>query len=220
MKLGLFGGTFDPIHVGHLDVIRASREALQLDEVWVIPSRIPPHRRHPLASPEHRFAMVSLAVEDLQGVKPSDLEMTTAGVSYTTETLDRVASLGVPGDSTFFILGGDAFLDIPAWKGYPAILDRCHFVAVSRPDFAVTALPTLLPELASRIVRESTIVPARMSIFLVDAATSAVSSTQVRQAILDRKPLDGLVPRAAADYIVNHGLYAATPANSYSQGRA
>src|SRR5690349_1230639 len=133
MRLGLFGGTFDPVHAGHLDVAQAARRALALDEVWMVPARLPPHRVAPVASAAHRFAMVSLAVQDQDGLLASDLEMETPGPSYTSDTLSRLEQRGVALSSVFFVIGADAFRDIPAWKDFPAVLGRCHYVVVSRP---------------------------------------------------------------------------------------
>src|SRR6187402_2740172 len=133
MRLGLFGGTFDPMHQGHLDVAEAARRALQLSCVWVVPARVPPHRRAPAASAAHRFAMAAIACANAPGLLLSDLEMEDATPSYTEGTLDRLPSLGVNVGTLFLVTGADAFRDIQTWKGFPGILDRCHFVVVSRP---------------------------------------------------------------------------------------
>jgi nicotinate-nucleotide adenylyltransferase len=207
MRIGLFGGTFDPIHLGHLDVARAARQALTLDEVWVVPARVPPHRSTPHASAAHRFAMTALAVEDEAGLRMSDVEMESDGPSYTTSTLDRLEAAGANTRALFLITGADAFKDIRSWKGYPALIDRCHIVVVSRPGYAAARARTEIPELADRMHETPCTVPAAPSIFLVDAPTAPVSSTGVRRAIADRESLDALVPPRVAAYIVRHGLY-------------
>ncbi|MFI5178254.1 MAG: nicotinate-nucleotide adenylyltransferase [Vicinamibacterales bacterium] len=203
----MLGGTFDPIHVGHLDVARAAAAALALDDVQVMPSRIPPHRRPPRAPAEARLAMVRLAIAGEARFKASDLEVRSEGPSYTTATLDRLQASGVDLGSVFVITGADAFRDIATWKDYPAILDRCHFVAVSRPGCPAPGLRDALPALAARMVDAAGPVPAPPAIILVDAPTAPVSSTEVRQRLAAGESVAGLVPPAVAAYIESHGLY-------------
>jgi nicotinate-nucleotide adenylyltransferase len=217
MRLGLFGGTFDPVHAGHLDVARAARTATALDEVWLVPARMPPHRTAPVASAAHRFAMVSLAVQNEHGLLASDLEMDATGPSYTSETLSRLENRGVPLSSVFFVIGADAFRDVPAWKDFPAVLNRCHFVVVSRPGLAASALRGALPNLAPRMVNlpqgtstnkeRQREVPSEPSILLVEAPTSPASSTEIRRAWGDKTVQDGWLPPSVAAHIARHGLY-------------
>lgn len=209
MNVGLVGGTFDPIHQGHLDVAQAARQALDLDEVWLVPARTPPHRHQPVASATHRFAMAALACEGQAAVRVSDVEMDRPGPSYTIDTLDALTALHGPRVSFYCILGADAFADVPTWRAYPTILDRCHFVAVSRPGKPVAALRAALPALASRMCDAPCTRPPTPSIFLVDALTAAVSSTGIRQALRADRSIAGLVPTAVAAYIEHHALYRA-----------
>ena len=194
MTIGLLGGTFDPIHVGHLDVARAARSALGLDAVWLVPARTPPHRRPPHVSAAHRFAMAALAIQAEPGVLVSDLEMDADGPSFTTATLDRLEARGWDLRRFCFVIGADAFREIELWKDYPRLLDRCHFAVVSRRGIPATDLRRILPSLAARMVEASASAepPAgrsngasdvQASILLIDAPTSPVSSTDVRQAI-------------------------------------
>jgi nicotinate-nucleotide adenylyltransferase len=144
-RRGLLGGTFDPVHAGHLDVARAARAALALDVVELVPSNLPPHRRPPQASPTDRLAMVELAVRGETGLVASDFEIAAGGPSYTSAMLDRLAARGVDLGSICFITGADAFRDIGSWKDYPALLDRCHFAAVSRPGCPASSRATRKP---------------------------------------------------------------------------
>ena len=208
MRRGLLGGTFDPIHRGHLDVALAARRALTLDLIELLPAGTPPHRRPPVASIRDRVAMTRLAAAACEGLAVSELDTEDAGPSYTAVTLDRLAARGVDTRALFFVTGADAFREIGSWKDYPGLLDRCHFVAVSRPGCAAASLPSALPTLARRMLEAPCLVPARPSIFLVDAVTAAVSSTEVRRRVAAGEPIDGLVPEAVAGYIRSHGLYA------------
>ena len=207
MRLGVLGGTFDPIHVGHLDVARAARSALTLDSILLMPSNLPPHRTAPHASARDRLAMVEQAVQGDPSLVASDLELHADGPSYTNTTLDRLAAAGVDLKTVFFITGADAFRDLPRWRNYPAILDRCHFVAVSRPGCPAGALRQLLPDIASRMVDARDVEPSHPNVILVDAPTAPVSSTEIRQRLASGRSIDGLVPLAVASYIERHGLY-------------
>lgn len=209
MRTGLFGGTFDPIHVGHLDVAVAARRALELDCVRLVPASVPPHRSAPRASAAHRFAMAALAVASLDGLVVSDIEMAVGGPSYTSDTLDRVEASGTRLGQVYFITGADAFRDIASWRNYPALLDRCHFVVVSRPGVPAGLLREAMPALAPRMRDAPCATPAGPSIFLVDAPTTGVSSTDVRRALAAGASLAGLVPAAVEAHIVKHGLYGA-----------
>ena len=206
-SVGLLGGTFDPIHQGHLDVANAAHRALGLTHVLLVPSHVPPHRRTPVASAAHRFAMVALAAQFHPHLLVSDLEMESSTPSYTSATLDRLAGRGFETSRLFFIAGADAFRDIGTWKDYPAILDRCHFVAVSRPGHPAPGLRLALPDLAERMVDAPCDVPSNPAIVLVDAPTAPVSSTRVRERLRTHAPVDSLVPPAVAAYIEKHGLY-------------
>jgi nicotinate-nucleotide adenylyltransferase len=209
MRRGLLGGTFDPIHRGHLDVALAARRGLALDDVLIMPSNVPPHRAAPHASAADRFAMVALAVEGQAGLTASDLELHAIGPSYTTATLDRLEARGVLTRALVFITGADAFREIASWKDYPQLLDRCHFAVVSRPGCPASSLRTALPALDDRMIDAPAGIAPRPRIFLVDAPTAAVSSTDIRRRVAERISIEGLVPPKVAAYIEAHGLYRA-----------
>lgn len=210
-RVGLLGGTFDPIHLGHLDVAETARRALGLTRVWLVPSKIPPHRRAPVASAAHRFAMAALAAQTREYLAVSDVEMDDALPSYTSATLDRLAARGVDTRSLCFVTGADAFSEIATWKHYPELLDRCHFVAVSRPGFRAPDLRIALPTLAGRMHEAPCELPSAPSILLVDAPTAPVSSTDVRRRLHRGESVDGLVPPPVAAYIARQGLYCQAP---------
>src|SRR5580765_240732 len=154
LRVGLLGGTLDPIHLGHIETASAARIALGLDRVHVLPSNVPPHRtERPVASGYHRFAMSALAVNGVDGLLASDLEMIAPGRSYTSDTLMRFREAqGLGASQIFFITGADAFAEIATWHRYPEVLDLANFIVVSRPGFPVDALSGRLPELAERLV--------------------------------------------------------------------
>lgn len=208
---GLLGGTFDPVHAGHLDVARAALNALQLDKVLLIPSRTPPHRKAPHASGDDRLAMVRAAIADTRGLEASTIELDATGPSYTSATLDRLSASGVDTHTLCFITGADAMATIPTWHQYPDLIDRCHFAAVSRPGMPAEHLRTQLPRLASRMIsvtgNQPYRTPSQASIFLIDAPTAPVSSTDVRARIARGASIAGLVPDAVAAYIDAHRLY-------------
>ena len=206
-RLGLFGGTFDPFHQGHLDVATAARVALNLTHVLVVPARVPPHRRSPIASAAHRFAMAAIACAAQPDLVLSDLEMDDPAPSYTESTLDRLAERGLDLRRLFLVTGADAFRDIETWKGFPDILNRCHFVVVSRPGQSAPDLRQKLPALATRMVDAVPGSAAEPAIILVDAPTAAVSSTDVRGQLQAGRSVADLVPPGVAAYIEKHGLY-------------
>ena len=208
-RLGLLGGTFDPIHTGHLELGRTAQEALGLTQVLVITANIPPHRPQPFVSTYHRFAMVALAVAGIDGWRASDLELRTGAPSYTTVTLKQFHQRGYGPSELFFIIGVDAFADIVKWKDYPAILDRANFAVVSRPGFPAAGLPQRLRELESRMTKPPLDAPlsGRTMIFLIDAGTSDVSSTAIRHRRVNGQSIAGLVPPGVQQHIEQHGLY-------------
>jgi nicotinate-nucleotide adenylyltransferase len=215
MRLGLLGGTFDPIHQGHLDVALVARDALGLDRVLLIPARIPPHRAHaPCASGYHRFAMVARAVAGHDRLEACDLELRADGMSYTSVTLARLRARGFAPTQLFFITGADAFAEIATWHDYPALLDASHFIVISRPGHDHERVRERLPALADRFVEVAAGSSGRIvtgvtrpAVFLVEATTSAVSSTEVRRRIEDGASLDELVPAGVLDHIKRHRLY-------------
>ncbi len=211
-RIGILGGTFDPVHLGHTDVAQAACDALALTRVLLIPARIPPHRPQPLASSYHRFAMAALAISDREGWGLSDLELRTDALSYTATTLRRFHARGYPATELFFLIGADAFADIGAWKDYPQILDAAHFVIVSRPGCPAAGLRQRLPLLARRMIEPPLADRAGIetSIILIEAATADVSSTAIRRCCAAHQSIAGMVDPRVQHHIEQHGLYTPT----------
>jgi nicotinate-nucleotide adenylyltransferase len=199
MTVGVLGGTFDPIHNGHMAAARAAQVHLALDAISLIPSRIPPHRRDPVgATSEQRYEMTQLAAAEHPTWSASRIELDREGPSYTFDTLTE---LGRSRAQIFFITGADAFAEIATWSRYPAVLDLANFVVVSRPGFTLDSLRARVPSAFSPRVSSAT------RVILVEADTPDVSSTDIRRRVRAGDSLTGLVPDSVARYIALHRLY-------------
>jgi nicotinate-nucleotide adenylyltransferase len=222
-RIGILGGTFDPIHVGHVETASLVRRRLGLDRVLLVPSRIPPHRSPaPLVSPFHRFAMTALASLEAPELEASDMELLREGPSYTAVTLRELHAQGLAPSQLFFITGADAFADIATWHDYPGLLDLAHFVVVARAGMTFDALMARRPDLGSRWQRLPGDPAGAMAvgrpdlgrprILLVDAETPDVSATEVRQRLARGLAVEGLLTPLVAAYVLRHSLYAPGPA--------
>ena len=209
-RLGLLGGTFDPVHLGHRGAGLAAAQALALDEVRLVPSRVPPHRPvGPHASEHHRFVMAALMAMDEPSWTVSDSEVQRAGASYTFDTLSELHGQGLAATQIFFLIGADAFAEIATWSRYPAVLDLAHFVVVARPGVTLATVQARVPELAARLTAPAAL-PARATpgVALLHAETPDVSSTDIRTRAAAGQALSELVTASVEQYIRRHGLYA------------
>ena len=203
-RVGILGGTFDPIHMGHLEAASAARRALSLDRLLLLPARTPPHRStEPRASAFHRFAMAALAAAE-RDMMVSDLELRRDGPSYTALTLETLHRDGFAPLQLYFITGSDAFAEVNTWHDYPRILQLANFVIVSRPGFHRAS--DLVPDPQSLITGQSA--PALHS---VEVLTPDVSSTEIRRRVGAGESIEGLVPSSVADHIRRHRLYVPAP---------
>lgn len=219
-RLGVLGGTFDPVHFGHLDAVDAARAALALDEVLFVPSHDPPHRpSRPHATAFHRFALVALAIDGRPGCRASDLELRRPGSSYTSDTLRSLHAAGWPPSQLYFVLGADAFAEIATWHEFPGVLDGAHFVVVSRPGVTIDAALARTPDLRRRArpASEPTPTTTPTAIFPLDARTRDVSSTVIRARVAARQPIDDLVPAAVARHIAANHLYVESNLHGHDQ---
>jgi nicotinate-nucleotide adenylyltransferase len=211
-RIGVLGGTFDPIHLGHLDAAEAARTALQIDDMRLLPVHDPPHRStSPLASAFHRFALIALAIQDRPAYRVSEIDLARSGHSYTVDTLRALHAEGWAPLQIFFILGADAFAEISTWREFPGVLDGAHFAVIARPGASLEAAAARTPELGHRLHRLGDRLPddGKTRIILVEARTRDISSTMIRERLSARQPIDDLVPDAVARHIVNHHLYGA-----------
>ena len=207
-RTGILGGTFDPVHYGHLDAAAAAQAGLGLDEILFLPSHVPPHRQaHPRASGYHRFALIALAIQNRSRFRVSEDELTREGPSFTIDTLRRLHQRGHRPSQLFFILGADAFADIATWREFPAVLDAAHFVVVTRPGTDVDAALARNPSLAPRVRTDGHGDDGGTGIFFVKTDTRDVSSTMIRARLSAGRSIEDLVPQPVAAYIEANDLY-------------
>lgn len=212
-RIGLLGGTFDPVHRGHLAAGLAAQRALALDEVRLMPLRVPPHRpQPPRASTFHRFAMAALVALDQPGWTASDLELLRDGPSYTFDTLAAMHDAGLAATQIFCLTGADAFAEIATWSRYPAVLELAHFVVVTRPGTSLDAAVAHLPDVAPRLAAPAAACDTDVTrVVCLAAETPDVSSTGIRRRAAAGAALAGLVTPAVEQYILRHGLYRPSP---------
>jgi nicotinate-nucleotide adenylyltransferase len=212
--IGLYGGTFDPIHCGHLKAASEVRRRTRLGRILFIPSYLPPHKAaEGGASAADRLRMVEIAVRRRAGFEASPLEVEARGKSYSIRTLRQVRRL-YPRARQFFILGVDAFLDIGTWHQYEKVLEECFFLVTARPGFDLERARGVLdgrlrdeigPLTASGPLDGAA--PPRFRVLLAPIRALDVSSTEVRERVRRGRPLAGLVPPAVAAYIRERQLY-------------
>lgn len=208
-RVGVLGGTFDPIHLGHLAAARAAQRTLDLDRIVFVPAARPPHRPDsPRASEYHRVEMIRRAIDAAAGWEVSELELHRTGPSYTVDTLSAFHDQGLLPSQLFFITGADAFAEITTWYRYADVLDGAHFVVVTRPGFSMERLRDRVPGLADRLCDTADLADSPTTrILLVEAETPDVSSTAIRKRAATGAPLDDCVPAAVAAYISRNHLY-------------
>lgn len=212
--LGLYGGTFDPVHLGHLKAAAEVRRRARLDRVLFIPSYLPPHKEPGAAAPAaDRLRMVELACAGRKGLEASSIEVEARETSYSILTLRKVRALS-PEARLFFVLGVDAFLDIGTWREYERVLAECLFIVIGRPGCELErARDVLGGRLRERIAPAGDgqslagRLPPGAGVFLMPIEAIDVSSTEVRERARRGRSLDGLVPEAVERYIRDHQLY-------------
>jgi nicotinate-nucleotide adenylyltransferase len=231
MRIGLFGGTFDPIHRGHVALAQAARDQFDLGRIEFVTANVPPHKqKQPLSAFAHRHAMVALATANEKTFIPSLLEApeewpeNTGGKkapepqpNYTIDTVRRVKKSLRASDQVCFLIGIDAFRDIAKWHKAVELFAEVEFIVASRPGFSLADVANSLPEAlrpAAAVTKpfekqeaKGDLVLPRATIRLLDSVHHAISATAVRQAVALKKPLTRLVDPLVAEYIKKTGLY-------------
>ena len=219
MRLGLLGGSFNPIHRCHLSIAQSARRLLCLDQVLFIPTGDPPHKQPgTLAPAHHRYRMVQLAIQDEPSFALTDIEIRRSGKSYSIDTVHALLAQYGPGTDLFFLIGLDAFIDLSSWKQAGQLLDLCHFVVISRPSTSflqVAAMPLFfdLPTNELRALDEGRLERADMPIQHGRTLTCLrlppcdSSASDIRTRIADGRPLANLLPPLVESYILREGLY-------------
>ncbi len=216
--VGVLGGSFDPVHRGHLTLAREARERLALEEVWLMPAARSPNKAAPVAGAEDRRAMLELALQDQPGLKLCDYELRRGGVSYTVNTLEELHRLH-PGTEWFWLLGLDAFMDFPDWKSPERILELSHLVVSVRPGWEWEEAGTVIGRLnrehglsfeteeRGNGVRRLSRKQGGPAIFFLDIPPMDLSSSRIRQAFWRDPSVKKMLPPAVVPYIMNHHLY-------------
>lgn len=193
-RLGIMGGTFDPIHYGHLVTAEAARTRFRLDQVVFVPSGRPPHKEVGTTAASDRMVMTQMAIVTNPGFSLSDIEARREGYSYSIDTVREFFDIYGPELELFFITGADAILSIPTWKDAADLLNMCTFIAASRPGFDLAELNKLPLAWLERIR-------------LFEIPALAISSTDIRRRVKQGDSIKYLLPEPVEHYILRYGLY-------------
>lgn len=198
MKIGIMGGTFDPIHFGHLATAEAVREIFMLDEILFIPAARPPHKRgRKVTDEKHRLAMTILATQSNKFFKVSDMELKRTGLSYTLDTMTELHKTFGSTTELFFIIGADSLADLSKWYEAKTLVEKCHFIATTRQgvDIDFSAIKNYFGAAASEHIHR------------VTTPELEISSTDLREKIRLGRSIKYLVPEAVEEYILRERLY-------------
>lgn len=196
MKIGIMGGTFDPIHMGHLLAAEAARDAHALDEIWFMPSHVPPHKPEAGATGRQRLEMTEAAIKDAPQYAVLGIEMELGGVSYTIDTM-RELWRRHPEHEFYFIIGADMVNYLPKWEEIEELASRLIFIGVGRPGFQLHLDD--LPE------------PLQDRVLLAEMPLVDISSTAIRRRLAKGHSVRFMIPDAVHQYIVRSGLYGVKP---------
>lgn len=199
-RLGIMGGTFDPIHLGHLVTAEAARSEFNLDKVVFVPSGMPPHKMNSqISEKEHRYLMTVLATSANPYFEVSRAEIDRVGYSYAIDTVRYFLNIISESCELFFITGADAILEIVTWKDIEELIDNCTFIAATRPGFDLNILRNkLLNRLTDSHIKR--IIP-------LEVPAMAISSTDIRRRIRKERSIRYLLPEAVENFIIKNDLY-------------
>jgi nicotinate-nucleotide adenylyltransferase len=220
MRIGLFGGTFNPVHLGHLRAAVEVRQGLELDEIFMIPAALPPHKvPGDVAASADRLNMLNLALGADPGLKASDVECNRSGPSYTIDTVQHFKQT-LPAESRLFlIMGLDAFLEIDTWKSYRELLTQIPLIVINRPNAGdrISGVPwkvmddyistKLSADYSYSASRSAYLASGQQPIYVFEVTALDISSTRIRAAISKDRSIHYLVPSKVGDYIRTKGIY-------------
>ena len=213
MRIGLFGGTFNPVHLGHLRAAVEVRQGFELDEVFLIPAALPPHKvPGEVAAAADRLNMLNLALGADSGLKVSNVELNRSGPSYTIDTVEHF-KLTLPAESRLFlIMGLDAFLEIDTWKSYRKLLAQIPLIVINRPNAGdrMSGVPWKVMDdyISTKLSADySYSASGRQPIYVFEVTALDISSTRIRLAISKDRSINYLVPPKVAEYIRTKGIY-------------
>ena len=196
-KVGIMGGTFNPIHLGHLMIAEVACESFNLEKVIFVPAKIPPHKQHDVIDSRHRYAMTAAAVSDNPNFEISDVEMRREGPSYTVDTIQHFKVLYGPNVEFYFIAGTDTIRALPTWKFIEELLDEVHFIGATRPDGS-SAIDETLAILGPKACEK---------IHLMEVPEMKLSATYLRERLRSGKTVRYMLPKCVVEYIEENHIY-------------
>jgi nicotinate-nucleotide adenylyltransferase len=210
-RIGLFGGTFNPVHIGHLRCAEEIREQFALSRVVFVPSCMPPHKKQPSVSPSHRCEMTRLAIADNPCFEFSDIELKREGSSYSYDTIEHFLRQEAPASKLFFIIGSDAFREIHTWRNYPDFFEKCGFIVMSRPGIPFPSpfnLPRVSDEGFVRLNEDTYEHRSGNRVCFARVSALDIASSEIRSRIAGGRSISYLVTAGVERYIHENGLYA------------
>lgn len=212
MRLGIFGGTFNPIHFGHLRAAEEVRYRAGLDKIIFMPAGIPPLKNEELVDAAHRYRMVRIATSSNPHFLVSDMEIRGKEISYTVNTVEKMKGL-YPEDELFFILGTDAFLDMPNWYKPNLLIEMVDFILVTRPGYNLFEIFEKSPFIKKRDLANldeeviSLTLYSQRKVYVFKVTDINISSTEIRRLLREKKSIKYLLPETVEEYIYIHNLY-------------
>ncbi len=201
-KIGIMGGTFNPIHNGHLVTAQEALSQFKLDKVIFIPTGNPPHKiENEVASAEDRYIMTVIATSSNSNFFVSRMEIDRKGKSYTIDTARQLRKIYGKNSLLYFITGADAILEILTWKNTGEIVSLCKFIAATRPGYNLSRIEDLRKRLFGKAGA------ADKKIYVMEIPALSISSTDIRNRVRHKRPIDYLLPEGVSNYILKHGLY-------------
>jgi len=192
MKIAIMGGTFNPIHCGHLISAEEARDGFGFDSIIFVPSARPPHKdRHDIINPEHRHKMAVLATADNPYFQVSRIELDRTGPSYSIDTFRQLQEQYGSETQIAWIIGADSLIEITIWKDFDELLDICHFITTTRPNYNISSVPEYI----------------RRRVLFFEITAVDISATEIRRRVRENRSIKYLVHKSVEEYIHEHNLY-------------